>query len=179
MEALGSAGLLHTQEVRGSSPCAPTIVFKGLRRIPALRESTFGYKTSCFFCGFRRCSKSPTPSDHSLRQASEPSPEETLILGQQFQKRNAKTMKPEPFLDGRCQLLPATGKATQPYSLQAGPGGWMSVWRVAGTGARDRTDLRAGSNWRCFLQRINCALYFPTTKIWVARRAKPGLTPRC
>jgi hypothetical protein len=31
MEALENAELLHTQEVRGSSPCAPTIVFSDLQ----------------------------------------------------------------------------------------------------------------------------------------------------
>ena|ERR1700678_1940766 len=31
MKAEGIAALLHTREVRGSSPCAPTIVFKALR----------------------------------------------------------------------------------------------------------------------------------------------------
>jgi len=31
MEAKENAGLLHTQEVRGSSPCAPTICFQPLQ----------------------------------------------------------------------------------------------------------------------------------------------------
>ena len=31
MKAKESVRLLHTQEVRGSSPCAPTIIFRGLQ----------------------------------------------------------------------------------------------------------------------------------------------------
>ena len=49
---------LHTQEVRGSSPCAPTLLFKGLQCLRLPYESTFGYKTSCFFPSFERCSRS-------------------------------------------------------------------------------------------------------------------------
>jgi hypothetical protein len=37
MEPLELMTILHTQEVRGSSPCAPTIFFKSLRLLPTLR----------------------------------------------------------------------------------------------------------------------------------------------
>jgi hypothetical protein len=51
-----SAGLLHTQEVRVSSPCAPTICFNSiiLRRWQAPHWPTSGYRRSCFFGGVRK-----------------------------------------------------------------------------------------------------------------------------
>ena len=57
MKAKENAWFLHTQEVRGSSPCAPTILIKGLRGLRARPEWTVGYKTSCFFMDCAEWSK--------------------------------------------------------------------------------------------------------------------------
>jgi hypothetical protein len=40
--------LLHTQEARGSSPCAPTIIFLRLQYLRARQESTFGTRPPAF-----------------------------------------------------------------------------------------------------------------------------------
>ena len=58
LQAKENAWFVHTQEVRGSSPCAPTIIFRNLRGRRVPQESTFGYTTSCFSVNFAECSKS-------------------------------------------------------------------------------------------------------------------------
>jgi hypothetical protein len=48
MGANEDARILQRQEVRGSSPCAPTICFKGLCFLRVPRMSTFGTPRACF-----------------------------------------------------------------------------------------------------------------------------------
>jgi len=47
METLETAGLLHTQEVRGSSPCAPTIVFSNLHSTISNNSGPAAFPAGC------------------------------------------------------------------------------------------------------------------------------------
>jgi len=49
MEQLEATPILHTQEVRGSSPCAPTICFKSLRIAPNPQGRRILTQSACFF----------------------------------------------------------------------------------------------------------------------------------
>ena len=53
MEQLERTPILHTQEVRGSSPCAPTICFQSFTVTPKPASVDFWFtQTACFFFEF-------------------------------------------------------------------------------------------------------------------------------